>query len=255
MNTNEITTIIVDDELSCIKSLSADLARFPEINIVETCTSPEKAIRDIIRLQPDLLFIDVEMPGISGIELLSRIQPDIHSDMHIVFYTAYDKYLLEAIRASAFDYLLKPYQLKELDGIINRLRSHISKNDKVNVEQALRKLLAQSNKFAIQTISGLVLIKCDEILLFQYLTDSRYWQMMLTDRKLHKLRMNTTAKDLLCINTSFVQINQDCIINLNYLASVENMSLKCNLYPPFTDLELAVSQRYYRRLREALEIL
>lgn len=85
MNTNEIITIIVDDEQSCLKSLESDLSRFPEIRVVATCTSPDNAAREIVRLQPDLLFIDVEMPGMSGLELLSRIQSDIHSDMRIVF--------------------------------------------------------------------------------------------------------------------------------------------------------------------------
>lgn len=255
MNKNEITTIIVDDEQSCIKSLESDLSRFPEIRIVATCTSPDNATREIVRLQPDLLFIDVEMPGMTGLELLTRIQSDIHSDMHIVFYTAYNKYLLDAIHASAFDYLLKPYKLKELDNLIARLRSHIAKDEKVNIEQSLRKLLIRNNKFAVQTISGLVLVKCEEILLFQYLKDQRCWQMMLAlDRKLYKLRMSTTAKDLLGINPSFVQINQDCIVNLDYLCSIENMTLRCELYSPFRDIELTVSQRYYRRLKEVLEI-
>lgn len=256
MNTNEITTVIVDDEQSCIKSLESDLSCFPDIRIIATCTSPDNAAREIVRLQPDLLFIDVEMPGMTGLELLTRIQSDIHSDMHIVFYTAYNKYLLDAIHASAFDYLLKPYKLKELDNLINRLRSHIAKDEKVNIEQSLRKLLIRNNKFAVQTISGLVLVKCEEILLFQYLKDQRCWQMMLDpDRKLHKLRMSTTAKDLLGINPSFVQINQDCIVNLDYLCSIENMTLRCELYPPFRDIELVVSQRYYRRLKEMLEII
>ena len=191
----------------------------------------------------------------TGLELLSRIQSDIHPDMHIVFYTAYDKYLLDAIHASAFDYLLKPYKLKELDDLINRLRVHIAKDEKVNIEQSLRKLLIRS-KFAVQTISGLIFVKCEEILLFQYLRELRCWQMMLVaDRKLYKLRMSTTAKDLLGINLSFVQISQDYIVNLEYLCSIENVTLKCELYPPFTDIELNVSQRYYRRLRETLEIL
>lgn len=256
MNTNEITTIIVDDEQPCIKSLESDLSRFPDIRIIATCTSPDNAAREIVRLQPDLLFMDVEMPGMTGLELLSRIQSDIHSDMHIVFYTAYNKYLLDAIRSSAFDYLLKPYKLKELDDLVNRLRSHIAKDEKVNIEQSLRKLLIRNNKFAVQTISGLVLVKCEEILLFQYLKDQRCWQMMLApDRKLYKLRMSTTAKDLLGINPSFVQINQDCIVNLDYLCSIENMTLRCELYSPFRDIELVVSQRYYRRLKEVLEIL
>lgn len=254
MNTNEITTIIVDDELSCIKCLESDLSRFPEIRVVTTCTSPNNAAREIVRLQPDLLFIDVEMPGMSGQELLSRIQSDIHPDMHIVFYTAYDEYWLDAIHASAFDYLLKPYKLKELDDLITRLHTHIGKNEKVNLEQSLRKLLIHNAKFAVQTISGLVLVKYEEILLFQYLKDQRCWQMMQTDRKLHKLRMSTTAKDLLGITSSFVQISQDCIVNLNYLYSIENVTLKCGLAPSFADIELTVSQRYYRRLKDALEI-
>lgn len=255
MNTKQITTIIVDDESACIKSLESDLSRFPDIRIVATCTSPDNAAREIVRLQPDLLFLDVEMPGMTGLELLSRIQSDIHSDMRIVFYTAFDKYLLDAIRSSAFDYLLKPYQLKELDSLIARFRSHVTKNDKVNIEQSLRKLLIHNDKFAVQTISGLVFVKCEEILLFQYLKEQRCWQMMLvSDRKLYKLRMSTTAKDLLGINPTFVQINQDCIVNLNYLCSIENVTLKCRLYPPFTDIELTVSQRYYRRLRDVLEI-
>lgn len=256
MNANEIITVIVDDEPSCIKCLESDLSRFPEIRVAATCTFPDNAVREIVRLQPDLLFIDVEMPGMSGLELLSRIQSDIHSDMHVVFYTAYDKYLLDAIRSSAFDYLLKPYKLKELQDLIDRLRIHICRAEKVNIEQALRKLLVRNTQFAIQTISGLVFVKSEEILLFQYIKELRCWQMMLTsDRKLYKLRMSTTAKDLLGINTVFVQINQDCIVNLDYLCSIENVTLKCELYPPFEDIELVVSQRYYRRLREVLEML
>lgn len=254
MNTNEITTIIVDDELSCIKCLENDLSRFPEIRVVATCTSPDNAAREIVRLQPDLLFVDVEMPGMTGLELLSRIQSDIHPDMHIVFYTAYDKYLLDAIHASAFDYLLKPYKLKELDDLIKRLHTHVEKSEKVNMEQSLRKLLTHNAKFAVQTISGLVLIKYEEVLLFQYQKDQRCWQMVQTDRKGHKLRMSTTAKDLLGITSSFVQISQDCIVNLNYLCSIENVTLKCGLVPPFADIELIVSQRYYRRLKDVLEI-
>lgn len=60
MNTNEIMTIIVDDEPTCIKSLANDLSRFSDIHIVVTCTSPDNAAREIVRLQPDLLFLDVD---------------------------------------------------------------------------------------------------------------------------------------------------------------------------------------------------
>lgn len=255
MNQCEITAAIVDDELACIQSLSNDLARFPLVRLLDSYTTPEKAMNGIINQQPDLLFLDVELPGMSGIELLNRIKSDIHQDMYVVFYTAYDKYLLDALRASAFDYLLKPYQPEELASIINRLRNHILDNKKVNIEEALFKLLVNDSRFAIQTISGLTLVRREEILLFRFLKDQRCWQMELTDRKYHKLRMSTTAKELLGISATLVQISQDCIVNISFLTSIENKTLKCVFYHPFADVELVVSSRYYRKLRERLEII
>lgn len=254
MKTEGLTAIIVDDEQASIETLQKDLQFFPEIEVLETFTYPEKAARGIIRLQPDILFLDVQMPGLSGVELLRQIQEEIHTDMRVIFYTAYDEYLLDALRASAFDFLLKPYQPKELAFIIERIHTSASKQPG-NLEQSLRKLLAQDNKFAIQTISGLMLVKWDDILLFKFLGEQRCWQMELTDRHKYKLRMSTTAKSLLTITPSFIQISQDCIVNLNYLASIENQTLKCDFYPPFSDVEEVVSHRYYRKLKDMLKIL
>lgn len=254
MKANDITTFIVDDELASVQTLRNDLVSYPEIRVIGFATSPNKAIREIIRLQPDLLFVDIEMPEMRGIELVGQLQPSLHADVRVIFYTAYDQYLLEALRASAFDYLLKPYKPEELDFIINRLLSSPLKNA-VNVEQSLRKLLAHDSKLAIQTVSGLLFIKQEEVLLFQFNREQRSWQLELTSRHRHKLRTNTTAKDLLAINTAFAQISQDCIVNLNHLASIENKTLECNFYPPFTDVEEVVSHRYYKKLKDQFNIL
>lgn len=105
----EITVVIVDDEAASVRNLSNDLCVYSDVRILETTTSVEKARKIVIRQQPDLLFLDVEMPKMSGLDLWQNIRADVHADMRVVFYTAYDKYVLEALRASAFDYLLKPY--------------------------------------------------------------------------------------------------------------------------------------------------
>ena len=110
----EITVVIVDDEIASIRNLSNDLSAYSDIRILETTTSVEKARKIIIRQQPDLLFLDVEMPKMSGFDLWQSIRADVHADMRVIFYTAYDKYVLDALRASAFDYLLKPYLPEEL---------------------------------------------------------------------------------------------------------------------------------------------
>ena len=74
----------------------------------------------IAKVQPDLLFLDVELPDMTGMELLQEIRDSVSWNMRIVFYTAYDKYMIQAIREAAFDYLLKPFEEQELRDILAR---------------------------------------------------------------------------------------------------------------------------------------
>lgn len=254
MNARAITTIIVDDEINAIQNLSEDLNAYPDINILETTTSALKAQKSIIKLQPDLLFIDIEMPKINGIDLLKEIRPYVHSNMHVVFYSAFDKYMIDALRASAFDYLLKPYQPSELKTIIDRVRKRIDINANT-FEQSMRRLLSDDCKFALQTITSLLLLRCSEILYFRYLDDARCWQVTLTNMECHRLRMTIKAKDILNLSQSFIRINSNCILNIEYLSSIENNTLRCVLYAPFSHLEIIASRRYYSKIKEVLEVL
>ena len=94
-----------------------------------------------------------------------------------------------------------------------------------------------------------------ELLQKRLLKDQRCWQILLTSRSSHKLKMSTTAKELLSINNMFVQISQDCIVNLSYLMFIENKTLRCEFYPPFQDEERIASHRYFKLLRERLDII
>lgn len=252
--TTPITTIIVDDENNSILTLCNDLANYPEIKVIETTTSIEKAKKIIVQYQPDLLFLDIEMPKMNGIELLHEIHDSIHPEMHVVFYSAFDKYMLEALRSSAFDYLIKPYQQEELSNIIERIKTQ-PKKAKINIEQSIRRLLTNDRKFALQAISGLLLLRASEVLCFHYIDNMRSWQITMTDFSVHKLRTGIIAKDLLSFSPSFMQINQECILNADYISSIENKTLKCVLYPPFNNLNIHASRRYYSKLKEQLEIL
>jgi len=252
---NEVSAIIVDDDVLSIKRLSDDLLAYSDIKVIATSTSPVKAQKIIIEKQPDLIFLDVEMPEMSGIELLKRMQSELNPKVNVVFYTAYNKYLLEALRASAFDYLLKPYMPDDLAIIIERYRSRLPQNTE-SLDKSLNRLLVQNSVFAIQTFNGLTLLSIEKVLLFQYTKEFNSWQMKRADDgKLYRLRSSTSAKDLLSINQSFVQISQDCIINVNYLAAVENKSLSCLFCPPHDKIKRIASQRYFKKLKEKLEII
>lgn len=249
-----ITAMIVDDESASISNLKQDLALYPEIQLLDTVTSLKKAKKSIIKHQPDILFLDVEFPDGNGIELLQEVRPYIYNKMHVVFYSAFNQYMIDALRSSAFDFLLKPYQPAELQQIINRVKREIAGN-KDNFEQAIRQFLNNDGRFAVQTVNRLLLLRWSEILLFQYLDDVRCWQMTLTNMEQHRLRLNTKANDILSMSPTFIRINTDCILNIDYLSSVENNTFRCILCPPFNHIEVTASRRHFGRIRELLQLL
>ena len=191
----------------------------------------------------------------TGIELLKRMQPELRPSIKVVFYTAYNQYLLDALRASAFDFLLKPYTIDELTVIIDRYREATPKN----LEQSMNQLLGQDKKIvAVQTASGLTLVNSERILLFDFSNENRCWQMTLADinnLKPQKLRQGASANDLLAMGNMMTMISKDCIVNINYLMTIENKTLKCRFCHPFDKIERTASNRYFKKIREKLEII
>lgn len=253
MGKRKFSTLIVDDEATAITNLAEDLKSYSDIMIDGTFISAKEAEAAILEVQPDLLFLDMEMPEKNGIELLQSVRDYIQSTLHVVFYSGYDRYMVDAIRNSAFDFLLKPYKKEELDAIIQRLRE--TPDDRMKFEESMQHLLNEDRKFALQTMTRLLFLRFSEILFFQYLEDNRCWQVMLTNMNCHRLRLNIKAKDILQMSASFIRINSGCILNVEYLSSIENRTLKCILYAPFTHLELFASRRFLTKIKETLELL
>lgn len=252
MEKRNFSTLIVDDEPSAIRTLSEDLADYSDIILNGTYTSPEEAVEAILDFRPDLLFLDMEMPGKNGIEILQAVRDDLQKPMRVVFYSGYDRYMMDAIRNAAFDFLLKPYKKEELDAIIHRLRETPPQNK--SFEASMERLLNEDRKFALQTMTKLLFLRFSEIVFFQYLEENRCWQVMLTNMNRYRLRLNIKSKDILALSDSFLRINTGCILNLEYLSSIENHTMKCLLYAPFTHLELYVSRRFLAKIRERMEL-
>lgn len=135
---------ILDDNKHVVKQIETLMAAYGGLRHAGSETSPEKAISFILSHRPDILFIDVEMPGMNGLELASRIQKDGYSPM-VIFVTAYEKYAIQAIRKAAFDFILKPIDKSELDMVINRLEKLYTSTDKT-VDDELISLLTSREK-------------------------------------------------------------------------------------------------------------
>lgn len=112
--------IIVDDDEVALENLTFELSKDARFSLEKAARNGKQGKKMIIKTRPDLLFLDVEMPDMTGMELLQEIRDDISWNMKVVFYTAYDKYMIQAIRESAFDYLLKPFEEQELKDILSR---------------------------------------------------------------------------------------------------------------------------------------
>ena len=150
--TATLTTLIVDDESLASEELAYLLQDFPEVEVAATACNGLEAVDLIQRLEPDLVFLDVQMPGLDGMGVVRQIRERGIELPHVIFVTAYDQYAIEAFRLEALDYLLKPVDRARLAETIERAkRVTQDRQEKAEVEPAPRptpqrtKLLVRSN--------------------------------------------------------------------------------------------------------------
>lgn len=253
-STHHLKVFIIDDEIVHAQTLCKDLQTFSEIASVKCFNTPTEAALPLLEDKPDVIFLDVEMPGKNGIEFWDSINGRINFPVRIVFYSAYSNYILDALRRSAFDFLLKPYKIEELKYIVDRLVAGITATEPVHIAGApmINKTL---RKIAVQTINNLTLLTVEEMLYFQFSKSHRSWLLTLTDRTTLRLHQNTTAESILRLHPSLAKVSSGIIINLIYLAAIENNSLRCRLCTPFDDIELYASRRYCAKLKDTFDFI
>lgn len=249
----QLTAFVVDDEPGALNILADDLENMPEFSSVKRFSSYEEATLPLLEMQPDVIFLDVEMPGRSGLEFLESVQRRINFSINVVFYTGFSNYMIDAIRHSAFDFILKPYKDSELKSIVKRLVEE-NTGDCMSIQNATGTDCSK-RKIAMQTATELLIISPEELLMIQYDKDSARWQAKLTSGHIHNLKQGINAADILSLHKSLIRISSNCIINSQYLSAIENNSLHCKLCPPFNDITLAASRRYFSKLKESFEVI
>lgn len=142
-----LRTVIVDDEPLARRGIELRLAGRSEFQIVAQCENGREALQACSQLKPDLMFLDIQMPGMSGLDVLERLP---HGDMPlIVFVTAFDKYALDAFDAQALDYLLKPINDQRFEQALERVRAHWLQRNAVQQREKLLQLLAATRGSSI----------------------------------------------------------------------------------------------------------
>ncbi len=131
----KIRTILVDDEPLALRGLKIRLDKFEDIEIIGTCSNGREAVKSIKELKPDLVFLDIQMPGFDGFSVLRSLVGEAEIPL-VVFVTAFDQYALDAFEAHALDYLLKPVEEERLAEAITRVREAIAQ--RIAIEQNAR---------------------------------------------------------------------------------------------------------------------
>ncbi|WP_025145490.1 LytR/AlgR family response regulator transcription factor [Pedobacter jeongneungensis] len=204
-----LKAVILDDETRGSKLLSQKLQSFEdELQVVGIFNEPAKALNAIITLDPDVLFLDVEMPGINGFQFLERLGS---FSFEVIFTTAYDSYTLEALRLSAVDYLMKPVDEDDLKTAITRLRKRVAGK----IKQRSPKSEVLNARLALPTAEGVYII--DKTTIIRVEAMSNYSVFLLTDNK--KIIVSKTLKEYeVQLNDDFfMRINRSVIVNLSYV--------------------------------------
>lgn len=123
----KITTLIVDDEPLALQILRAKLSKIANIEIVGECANGRQAVEQILEKSPDLVFLDIQMPGIDGFGVIKKVQTDVMP--LVVFTTAFEQYAIDAFEVHAVDYILKPLDLERLQRAVKRVEERIASDD------------------------------------------------------------------------------------------------------------------------------
>jgi two-component system, LytTR family, response regulator len=210
-------TILIDDERLARTELRRLLDNFPKIDIVGEAANADEALPMIEELQPDLLFLDIQMPGKNGFELLQAIEGKIPE---VIFTTAYDEYALKAFAVNALDYLLKPVDLQRLSEAVQRVEEELqhARETTKTTDTPGQRILSATDQVFVKDGEKCWFVRLDKVRLFESM--GNYVRLFFDDQKPLVLKSLNALEDRLDPNTYF-RANRKHIINLHWIEKIE----------------------------------
>ncbi len=211
-----ISAVIIDDEAKGRLALREKLLSYcPQIKVIAEAANGQEALMLIQHHKPQLIFLDIEMPKMNGFEMLNELP---EKNFHIIFTTAYDQYAIKAIKYAAFDYLLKPIDIVELQTAVSKITAAENNQTKKQVEllqQNMQHPKKQLNKLAVPTLQGLLFFDINDIIHLE--ANSNYTYIYLINKT--KITASKTLKEFeeLLPEDIFFRTHNSHLINLNYI--------------------------------------
>ena len=239
-----IRAVLIDDEPQSLKSLVIKLtAAADDVEVIASVSDPEQAVLMLPSLQPDVVFLDIEMPGLNGFQLMEQLS---EIPFEIVFITAYHEYILNALRISALDYLLKPVDMEELNQTLLRLRKKLSSKQSTSHNREQLGLLRDSihqtpRRLALATVSGIQFVKISDIIRVEAM--SNYSAFHLNNKQ--KITVSKTLKEFepALLANNFMRVNRSSIINIEFVSGLRKTDGGSIILQDGTEVDIAPNRK------------
>lgn len=246
---NKIRALIIDDEHLARQIIRNFLEEYEEVEIVGECDNGFSGYKQINELHPDVVFLDVMMPKLTGFEMLELVEdPPV-----IIFSTAYDEYAIKAFEQNAVDYLLKPYAKDRFSDALNKAKQKLANRTQVKpaidhvIEQQQKETL---NRIAVRTGSKINIIAVEKINYLEAQDD--YVKMVTVEGNFLKQQTMKYYESHLS-QDDFVRIHRSYIVRVKEISRVELMGKDTHVVLLHDGTQLSVSRSGYSRLKEVLD--
>lgn len=242
-------TILIDDERLARKELASLLGAFNQVEIVGECQNADEAKAQIEALEPDLIFLDIQMPGKSGFDLLEELD----YVPKVIFVTAYDEYAIKAFEVNAFDYLLKPVEPQRLESALDRIQKELETEarDRKSSGPRSRKKLGLQDQIFLKDGERCWLTKLEEVRMFE--SEGNYVRVYFKKSKPLILKSLNNLEERLD-PVEFFRVNRKYIVNLEWIDKIDpwfNGGLQLTL---LSGEKVEVSRRQTARFRDLMSL-
>lgn len=220
---NTLRVLIVDDETLSRRRLSRLLAQDASIEVVAECSTSQEALNSLEEAAVDLVFLDVQMPGMDGFALLDTVGPD--RPWCVIFVTAHDNFALRAFDAQALDYLLKPYEDARLREAVRRAKTHLANMrsnhrpvENTTAPEYFQPMAYYRDRLAVRVGDGLVLLRAEQV---DWIEAADNYVNLHCGNDTHTVRETMTAMQKTLDPRKFLRIHRSAIVNLDRIKALQ----------------------------------
>ncbi len=211
--------IIIDDDDFALYTLADKLKSFPDFQVIKNIKDSNLGIKYIMTLKPDVVFLDINMPGKDGLEVMNEIN-ELDAPTRVIFTTSYDEYIMDAFRKKAFDYLVKPIGKEELEEALERVKAEPARNNPARGGQP-------KNRISFRNAHGTVLMEANDILYVQ--AEGSYSNIFDTNHKSVVICKNIGKIEEEFPSDVFFKISRSAIINMHHISRIDRIKRQVTL--------------------------